>query len=61
MKIICGVDVSMATLDICIEPGSIGGSFKNTAAGIRALAAFCRQPSPREERGEGEVVRAVST
>jgi transposase len=43
MKIICGVDVSMATLDICIEPGSIGGSFKNTAAGIGALAAFCRQ------------------
>jgi transposase len=43
MKIICGVDVSKATLDICIEPGSICGSFKNTAAGIGALAAFCRQ------------------
>jgi transposase len=43
MKIICGVDVSKATLDVCIEPGSISGSFKNTAAGIGALATFCRQ------------------
>ena len=43
MKIICGVDVSKASLDACIEPGSISGSFKNTAAGIEALAAFCRQ------------------
>jgi transposase len=43
MKIICGVDVSKASLDACVEPGSISGSFKNTAAGIEALAAFCRQ------------------
>lgn len=43
MKIICGVDVSKASLDACIEPGTIRGSFKNDAAGIAALAAFCRQ------------------
>lgn len=43
MKIICGVDISKASLDACIEPGSIRGSFKNDAAGIAALAAFCRQ------------------
>jgi transposase len=43
MKIICGVDVSKASLDVCIEPGSISSSFKNTAAGIAELAAFCRQ------------------
>lgn len=43
MKIICGVDVSKAKLDACIEPGSVCGSFDNDAAGIVALAAFCRQ------------------
>jgi transposase len=43
MKIICGVDVSKARLDACIEPGSIRGSFDNDAAGIAVLAAFCRQ------------------
>jgi transposase len=43
MKIICGVDVSKASLDACIEPGTIHSSFKNDAAGIAALAAFCRQ------------------
>jgi transposase len=43
MKIICGVDVSKARLDACIEPGAIRGSFRNDGAGIAALAAFCRQ------------------
>jgi transposase len=43
MKIICGVDVSKTRLDACIEPGSIRGSFDNDAAGIAALAVFCRQ------------------
>jgi transposase len=43
MKIICGVDVSKARLDACIEPGSIRDSFDNDAAGIAMLAAFCRQ------------------
>jgi transposase len=43
IKTICGVDVSKASLDACIEPGSVRGSFKNTPAGIAALAAFCRQ------------------
>ncbi len=43
MKIICGVDVSKAKLDVCIEPGAIFGQFGNTAAGIAELAAFCRQ------------------
>jgi transposase len=43
MKIVCGVDVSKATLDVCIEPGLIRGSFRNSEAGIAELAAFCRQ------------------
>ena len=43
MKIICGVDISKARLDACIEPGAIRGSFRNDGAGIAALAAFCRQ------------------
>jgi len=43
MKIICGVDVSKARLDACIEPGAIRGSFGNDGAGIAALAAFCRR------------------
>ncbi len=43
MKIICGVDISKASLDACIEPGSIRGSFDNDGAGIAALVAFCRQ------------------
>jgi transposase len=41
MKIICGVDVSKAKLDACIEPGGIFASFDNDAAGIAELAAFC--------------------
>jgi transposase len=43
MKNICGVDISKAGLDACIEPGSIRGSFRNDAAGIAELVAFCRQ------------------
>ena len=43
IKIVCGVDVSKASLDACIEPDSVHGSFRNTAAGIAELAAFCRQ------------------
>jgi transposase len=43
MKNICGVDISKARLDACIEPGSIRGSFANDPAGIAGLAAFCRQ------------------
>jgi transposase len=43
MKIICGVDVSKASLDACIEPGAVRGSFPNDKAGIAALAGFCRQ------------------
>jgi transposase len=43
MKIICGVDISKAGLDACIEPGSIRGSFDNDGAGIAALVAFCRK------------------
>lgn len=42
-KIICGVDVSKASLDACIEPGTTRGRFGNDAAGIAELAAFCRQ------------------
>jgi transposase len=43
MNIICGVDVSKARLDACVEPGSKVESFDNNAAGIAALAAFCRR------------------
>jgi transposase len=43
MKIICGVDISKARLDACIEPGAIFASFDNDAAGIGELAEFCRQ------------------
>ena len=43
MKIICGVDVSKARLDACIEPGATFASFDNDAAGIAELAAFCRR------------------
>jgi transposase len=43
INIICGVDVSKARLDACIEPGAIFASFDNDAAGVAELAAFCRQ------------------
>jgi transposase len=43
MKIICGVDVSKARLDACIEPGTIFASFDNNPAGVAALTAFCRR------------------
>lgn len=42
MKFICGVDVAKTRLDACIEPGAITARFDNDAAGIEALAAFCR-------------------
>jgi transposase len=41
-KTICGVDVSKAKLDVCIEPGHRFASFDNDTAGIAELAAFCR-------------------
>ncbi len=43
INIICGVDVSKARLDACIEPGAIFASFDNDAAGIAELATFCRR------------------
>ena len=43
MKIFCGVDVSKARLDACIQPGGMFQSFDNDAAGIAALAGFCRE------------------
>jgi len=42
-KTICGVDVSKAKLDICIEPGRRFASFDNDTTGIAELAAFCRE------------------
>ena len=42
-KTICGVDVSKAKLDVCIEPGHRLASFNNNTAGIAELAAFCRE------------------
>jgi transposase len=43
MKTICGVDVSQAELDVCIDPGRRFASFTNDPAGIAELAAFCRE------------------
>jgi transposase len=40
---ICGVDVSKARLDVCIEPGHRFASFDNDPEGIAKLAAFCRE------------------
>ena len=42
-KTICGVDVSKAKLDVCIEPGDRLASFNNDTAGIAELATFCRE------------------
>ena len=42
-KTICGVDVSKARLDVCIEPGRRFASFDNDAAGIAELGRFCRE------------------
>jgi transposase len=42
-KTICGVDVSKAKLDVCIEPGHQFARFDNDTAGIAELAAFCRE------------------
>lgn len=42
-KTICGVDVSKARLDVCIDPLGAFASFDNNAAGIARLAAFCHQ------------------
>ena len=39
----CGVDVSKARLDVCIEPGHRFASFDSDTAGIAKLAAFCRE------------------
>jgi transposase len=41
--LICGVDVSAARLDARLGPDGPGQSFEQTAAGIAALAAFCRE------------------
>jgi transposase len=41
-KIICGVDVSKGWLDAHVEPGGAAGRFRNDAAGIADLAAWCR-------------------
>jgi transposase len=43
MKTVCGVDISKARLDACVEPGTLRGSYTNDVAGIAELAAFCRQ------------------
>lgn len=42
-KTICGVDISKAKLDVCIEPARRFASFDNDTAGIAKLAAFCRE------------------
>lgn len=42
-KTICGVDVSKAKLDICIDPGHWFASFNNDTMGIAELAALCRE------------------
>jgi transposase len=42
-KTICGVDVSKARLDVCIEPGRRFTNFDNDTAGMAELATFCRE------------------
>jgi transposase len=42
-KIVCGVDVSKRRLDAHVAPFGCCESFDNDAAGIAALAAFCRR------------------
>lgn len=41
-KTICGVDVSKAWHDACVEPGGAAGRFGNDAPGMAELAGFCR-------------------
>lgn len=41
-KTICGVDVSKAKLDVCIESGHRPAKFNSHTAGVE-LAAFCRE------------------
>ena len=41
-KLICGVDVSSETLDVCLRPGGEARRFARTPEGIEALAAFCK-------------------
>ena len=55
MKIICGVDISKASLDDCIEPGSIRGRFDNDRAGIAALVSFSGQHQAEIVKMEGSV------
>jgi transposase len=42
-EIVCGVDVSKRRLDAHVVPSGTFESFGNDAAGIAALAAFCRR------------------
>jgi transposase len=42
-KIVCGVDVSKRRLDAHVAPSGTFESFGNDAAGIAALAEFCRR------------------
>ncbi|MDX8450921.1 IS110 family transposase [Mesorhizobium captivum] len=41
-KIICGVDVSKGWLDAHVEPSGAAGRFRNDAAGVADLAAWCQ-------------------
>jgi transposase len=41
-QIICGVDVSSTALDAHVHPAGVYQRFDNSADGIAALAAFCR-------------------
>ena len=41
-RIICGVDISSASLQACIGQDGAAGSFTNNREGIAALAGFCR-------------------
>ncbi|WP_442753421.1 IS110 family transposase [Methylocystis sp. JAN1] len=42
-KIICGVDVSKARLDVFVAGPNVAAAFDNTAEGVDALAGFCRE------------------
>jgi transposase len=40
-RIICGVDISSTSLEVCIGRDGAAGSFANTPEGIAELAVFC--------------------
>ena len=53
-QIVCGVDVSKRRLDAHVAPSGAFESFDNDAAGIAALADFCRRQGVQARRDGGD-------